>query len=527
MDAMMTVTCIYVPVRPIFTVAMLMCGTSSFAVSMVISKVDTSLPFFIFGFLAVFAIMGASDQQRCRQREWQALANMHESSLLREAIERVARIFCDLVIFLDTEFTVYTDSREFRAFFQEQADGRSFTDFIATSEDIERFKSMVATTCKTDAPGRITVTLLQRHGLQKVDADLFISRTHKGVILGIAVSKEQLPTMESTGEMTPRAQVVGVRCDLLNSDDQTESLNGASTSAWSTPTEQMFAEASIEHILNLGELEHWMVPAGMLNINFKTILGEGGFSVVYSGHIAGAPVAVKLPKGRLIHNETETHEHMRCVLNEVRIYRHVRHRNIVTFHGATLVNGQLAVVLENISGQCLSAFVYQDTLQTSWQTSLILDLLSAVWYLHAREPSIVHGDLKPSNAMVELCVPFQQGLTPHLKLIDFGLSRLLGRKPQSMGGTAKWTAPELQNEGNKATVFADMYSVGCVMCFILTTNTPVSHHQEHLASPLHWPAGETSTKAVSICEACVCLDAEARPSAAHVFVQMHAVVDEC
>jgi len=329
------------------------------------------------------------------------LTNLHESSLLREAIERVARVFCDLVIFLDPDFKVQTNGHEFHAFFQENADGRRFTDFVATSADVDRFTSMVAATCKSDAPGLITVTLLQNHGLRKVEADIFISRTHKGVILGVAVSKEQL----HTSDMTCRAELVGRPVDSGNeSECQIEGLSEAPMSAWSTPTEKVFAEGRIEEILELGEREHWVVPAHMLSINFNKILGQGGFSVVHSGLVTGAPVAVKLPVGRSI----ETHEHLRCALHEIRIYRHVHHPNIALFHGATLVNGKLMVVLEHISGQRLSEFVFQDTLQDSWKASLVLGLVSAVWYLHALEPSIVHGDLKPSNAMVQVVVPLQQ-----------------------------------------------------------------------------------------------------------------------
>jgi len=253
-------------------------------------------------------------------------------------------------------------------------------------------------------------------------------------------------------------------------------------------------------------------------------LGQGGFSAVHGGLLAGAPIAVKMPRCRSF----ASHEHLRCALNEIRIYRRVHHQNIAMFHGAALVNGQLAVVLENISGQCLTQFVVQDRLQASWKTSLIFGLLSAVWYLHALEPSIVHGDLKPNNAMVEVMLPFKQILTPQIKLIDFGLSRILGRKPQSMGGTAKWRAPEVLDEGHRAATHADIYSAGCIMFFILTKKNPVSQDQENFVSPLHWPAGETFAKAVPICEACVCLDAKARPNAADVLLQMRrALVDEC
>jgi len=130
--------------------------------------------------------------------------------------------------------------------------------------------------------------------------------------------------------------------------------------------------------------------------------------------------------------------------------------------------------------------------------------------------------------MVEILLPCQKPLTPQIKLIDFGLSRILGRKPKSMGGIATWRAPEVIDEDHRAATPADIYSVGCIMFFILTKRYPVSQDQEHFVSPLHWPAGQTFTKAVQICETCVCLDATARPNAAHVFSQMQrAMVDEC
>jgi len=86
-----------------------------------------------------------------------------------------------------------------------------------------------------------------------------------------------------------------------------------------------------------------------------------------------------------------------------------------------LFNGQLALVLEKIRGQCLSAFVCQPNMSMYLNVSMILDLLSAIWYLHEQRPPIVNGDLKPTNLMVETRVAdVGRNLLPHLKLLDFG-----------------------------------------------------------------------------------------------------------
>jgi len=350
------------------------------------------------------------------------------------------------------------------------------------------------------------------------------------LILGIAVTKEQFATKEVTNNLLPESQCFeysGV--DVVSSGSQPESLNKSSTPAGSTRTEEMFMEADLEKIQVLGELEHWIVPAGMVNMN-DTILGVGSFGVVFDGEYCGSPIAVKFPKNPAIDNDADTLTRVKSILHELRMYRRLRHQHIALFHGAMLFNGQPALVLEKIRGQSLTIFVHQANMSMLWKTSMILDLLSAVWYLHEQKPPIVHGDLKPNNMMVEIRIPNVGSghLLPHLKLLDFGLSRVLGRRPRSMGGTEAWIAPEVCELHKHAATSADMYSVGCIMFFILTRRTPANHRQIHesLRRPLHWPAETGISEHALICERCVCLDAEARPSASLVHLQMFALLDK-
>jgi len=86
-----------------------------------------------------------------------------------------------------------------------------------------------------------------------------------------------------------------------------------------------------------------------------------------------------------------------------------------------LFNGQLALVLEKIRGHCLSAIVCQSNVLMYWKVSMILDILSDIWYLHEQTPPIVHVDLKPTNLMVEIRVAdVGCNLVPRLKLLYFG-----------------------------------------------------------------------------------------------------------
>jgi len=195
--------------------------------------------------------------------------------------------------------------------------------------------------------------------------------------------------------------------------------------------------------------------------------------------------------------------------------RQLRHPNIVLFHGATLTNCRVVLILEKVKGQLLNKFVHR-TLDISWRECLTRDLLAVIWYLHSREPPVVHGDIKPSNMMVEVRVPgIGHSLEPHLKLLDFGLSRILGTRQQTMGGTPNWRAPELCQSGNTATTCADMFSVGCAMFFILTTQMPLETTVD--IRPLPWPDGGADATYAPMCESCVSPVAEVRPSAVQAF----------
>jgi len=518
MNTSMTVICMYMPIRPRYTVSIFLVSLVSIILSMFsmldVLTVRHTFPFVIYVFLGYFYCQGSINQLRYRKREWQAVSSLQESNSLREAVEKVARIFCDLVIFLDSDCHVHSDSQALHAFFQTEANGRPFTDLIATPEDVQRFTSMVEAT--NDAPGLISATLLQREGFQTVEAQLFISRTHKGFILGIAVTKEQLHVARGTGEYALVAQNGSqMAVDAESVGDRPESLAETSENESTILTAKAFKELDIGKIRSIGELEHWLLPASSVSIDFTVLLGEGGFGTVCSGSLCGAPIAAKLAKSLVAHTATDIDRMLMSVANELRILRQLRHPNIVLFHGATLANGRIVLILEKVKGQMLNIFVHQH-MDILWRECLTHDLLAVIWYLHSREPPVVHGDIKSSNMMVEVRVPgVGQSFRPHLKLLDFGLSRILGAKPQTMGGTPPWKAPELGQSGNTATTCADMFSVGCAVFFILTTQMPLGTTLN--VRPLPWPDGGIDAKYAPLCESCVSPVAEVRPSAMQAF----------
>ena len=87
-------------------------------------------------------------------------------------------------------------------------------------------------------------------------------------------------------------------------------------------------------------------------------------------------------------------------------------------------------------------------------------LAAAIDHLHAHRPVIVHGDVKPANAV----------LTPddRVVLVDFGIATSGGT---TRSGTAGYTAPEVL-DGQSPTPAADIYGLAATMLALLTGRPP-------------------------------------------------------
>ncbi|KAH9023611.1 kinase-like domain-containing protein [Lactarius pseudohatsudake] len=92
--------------------------------------------------------------------------------------------------------------------------------------------------------------------------------------------------------------------------------------------------------------------------------------------------------------------------------------------------------------------------------------LEGVWFLH--EHNIAHLDLKPANVLVGFT-----SSTPHLSIIDFGLSIHVkdeGTLVEGYRGTPSWAAPEIgEVDGPTKTysaILADRWSCGKVLEYI-------------------------------------------------------------
>ncbi|XP_058180563.1 probable L-type lectin-domain containing receptor kinase S.5 [Rhododendron vialii] len=201
------------------------------------------------------------------------------------------------------------------------------------------------------------------------------------------------------------------------------------------------------------------------NFDEKNKLGQGGFGVVYRGHLhdENLDVAVKWFSRETIKGEDD-------FLAELTIINRLRHKHLVRLLGWCHKNGKLLLVYDYMSNGSLDAHLFTktpDSKPLSWDQryNIISGVASALNYLHNEyDQRVVHRDLKASNIMLDSYF--------NARLGDFGLARALDEEKTSysevegVAGTLGYIAPECFLTG-KATQQSDVYAFGVVLLEIV------------------------------------------------------------
>lgn len=212
------------------------------------------------------------------------------------------------------------------------------------------------------------------------------------------------------------------------------------------------------------------------------VLGEGGMGVVHRGWLyydprgpyggtPSHPVAVKA-----LHAALSSRPQLRALFEgEAEALARLKHPNVVHFLALVPHGEQLAIVLELVDGEPLSALIERHVGRArpggipalpfvrAWH--YFSQLLGALASTHAL--GILHRDVKPSNVLIR-----HDGL---VKLTDYGIARLPETSGPGAGGSAPGTgaymAPE-QVLGGELDARSDLYAAAIVLWEMLTGHTP-------------------------------------------------------
>ncbi len=213
-------------------------------------------------------------------------------------------------------------------------------------------------------------------------------------------------------------------------------------------------------------------------------LGSGGMGVVYKAlHVRlQRLVAIKFPRFAAL---LDPHSAARF-LREAKLVGQLQHPHIVMALDAGDSRYGPYLVTEFIEGETVESLVRRaGPLPFQTAVRLVAQAASALGFAHSRD--IVHRDVKPSNLLID-----GEG---RLRVLDFGLAKLLadGQRATDSGeasqytqfgaflGTVGYAAPEQLRSGQTIDHRADIYSLGCVLYFMLTGEVP---HKGTLADRL-------------------------------------------
>lgn len=233
-------------------------------------------------------------------------------------------------------------------------------------------------------------------------------------------------------------------------------------------------------MIESGEMEIDLSELNMSRCNIASCAQAKVFKGIYKGR----DVAIKfmrsnLPTPHHQHDEFDTstssssiddqqqftsssvHQHFKT---EVAILSSLHHPNILQYIASSEKPPVYLILTEFMSKGDLRMFLDKQkpySLSTKTILRLALDISRGMEYLHSQ--GIVHGDLKSSNLLLNDDM--------HVKVADFGTSRLETQCRGEHIGTYRWMAPEMI-KGKRYTRKVDVYSFGMVLWELATSLLP-------------------------------------------------------
>ena len=195
-------------------------------------------------------------------------------------------------------------------------------------------------------------------------------------------------------------------------------------------------------------------------------IGSGSLGKVYrvTHKVTKAEYAIKA-----IDKRDKTNQEIKPYFRrEIEIMYKIHHPNVIKLYGHFEDNNYCYFIMEYSSKGNVYNLLSADkkkSLSTKVYVSLIIDVISAVYFLHNMKPPIIHRDIKPENILLS------DGLIA--KLSDFIWSNYIqvDEKRTTVCGTPIYLAPEiLKEKGHDEAV--DIWCIGVLLFELITGNVP-------------------------------------------------------
>ena len=202
----------------------------------------------------------------------------------------------------------------------------------------------------------------------------------------------------------------------------------------------------------------------------QRLIASGGMGAVYAGvqRDLDRPVAIKILPPEAV-RDGESIERFRT---EARAMARLTHPHIPAVFDFAVLGDFGVLVMELVDGDNVYHLVRNGSLTPMRALEIFQQVCDAVHFAHSR--SIVHGDIKPGNILIN-----SDG---QAKLADFGLARLMEQGDRESAswtpmGTPEYAAPELYDRNATPDHRADIYSLGVILHEMLTGAPPAGEFE--------------------------------------------------
>jgi eukaryotic-like serine/threonine-protein kinase len=163
----------------------------------------------------------------------------------------------------------------------------------------------------------------------------------------------------------------------------------------------------------------------------QSLLGRGGMGEVYLAldPRLGRRVALKL----LPEDLKADPEVKRRFAQEARAASALNHPNIITIYEIGSDQQRDFIAMEYVEGETLRGLLARGKIDLNRALELVAQCASGLAAAH--EAGIIHRDIKPENLMV--------ARSTHVKILDFGLAKLVEKQRPSLGMSEMTTKPGL------------------------------------------------------------------------------------
>lgn len=202
----------------------------------------------------------------------------------------------------------------------------------------------------------------------------------------------------------------------------------------------------------------------------RGVLGEGGMGVVFDAEDSQLcrRVALKILKPELALTPLLRER----FLQEARAAAALPSDHVVTIYQVGSESDVPFLAMQHLRGETLETYLHRMSRLSAGETARIGREI-ALGLAAAHEAGLIHRDIKPGNIWLE---EITGSLMPRVKLLDFGLARVVGGVSNltasgTIVGTPHYLAPE-QARGLPLDYRCDLFSLGCVLYRMLTGILP-------------------------------------------------------